>query len=382
MTFDVPDVDEEPAVNMDEEVISENAEQTNENDGFQPAVHNTDVEMEPPSADQVTTPDHSIKSWSMDDMEKAIADVEDHHMTIRGSAIKWGILPSSLRSWLNGVTSTKKRGPPTILTDEEEAEIVQWCKDMANIGHGLQVSQLKSTVAHLVGVRPNPFTNGIPGRSWWVGFRQRHPDLTIRTPEGVDTDRAIMLWPEIVSSFYDNLEELYNKLNYGPNNIWNCDETGVQAGINCAMRVIAKIGTKCVPQLIAKSREWITVLACVSVTGQAIPGYYLFKSKRNIKNYIVNCEPRACMAIQEHAWMTKELFMAWLKHFAKNVPGGVSPTNRKLLIFDGHGSHVEFKTVEVAKAMGIDFLTLPAHCSHKLQPLDVSVFSPFKNYFK
>jgi hypothetical protein len=32
--------------------------------------------------------------------------------------------------------------------------------------------------------------------------------------------------------------------------------------------------------------------------------------------------------------------------------------------------------------MGIDLLTLPAHTTHRLQPLDVSVFGPFKSYFR
>jgi len=33
-------------------------------------------------------------------------------------------------------------------------------------------------------------------------------------------------------------------------------------------------------------------------------------------------------------------------------------------------------------SLDIDLLTLPAHTSHKLQPLDVSVFLAFKSYFK
>lgn len=101
-----------------------------------------------------------------------------------------------------------------------------------------------------------------------------------------------------------------------------------------------------------------------------------------MKNYIKNCEAGACMAVQEHAWMTKELFLNWLQHFASSIPSGVSPSNRALLIFDGHGSHVAYNTIEEARRLGIDLVTLPAHTSHKLQPLDVSVFSPFKNYFK
>lgn len=40
------------------------------------------------------------------------------------------------------------------------------------------------------------------------------------------------------------------------------------------------------------------------------------------------------------------------------------------------------QTIEKANKLGIDLLTLPTHTTHKLQPLDVSVFGPFKNYFK
>ncbi|XP_059066465.1 MFS-type transporter clz9-like [Cryptomeria japonica] len=80
--------------------------------------------------------------------------------------------------------------------------------------------------------------------------------------------------------------------------------------------------------------------------------------------------------------MTEELFMSWLHHFKRSVSRGVSPTNTCLLIFNEHGSHVALPTIQEARMLGIDLLTLPAHGSHKLQALDVSVFSPFKTYFK
>ncbi len=32
--------------------------------------------------------------------------------------------------------------------------------------------------------------------------------------------------------------------------------------------------------------------------------------------------------------------------------------------------------------MGLDFITLPSHTSHALQPLDVTCFKPFKTTFK
>ncbi|KAH9291763.1 hypothetical protein KI387_043047 [Taxus chinensis] len=323
-----------------------------------------------------------IRGWTKEDMEKAIDDVEFNGFSVRAAAKKYSIPPTSLHYWLNGLTHTKRRGPPTVLTEEEEEEIVEWCKEMADMGHGLELMQLKANVAQICETRQNPFRDGFPGKSWWAGFRKRHPDLAIRTAEGLDRDRALNLRPAIVTKFYDNLAKSYGTYSYGAHKIWNCDETGLQAGRNCGVRVIAKRGSRNVPKVIPKSREWITILCCVNAAGMSIPGFYLFKGKRMIKNYIKNCEPGACMAAHPNAWMTKELFLNWLCHFARSVPGGVSPNNRHLLIFDGHGSHVALQTVEEANKLGIDLITLPAHTSHKLQPLDVSVFSPFKTYFR
>ena len=78
--------------------------------------------------------------------------------------------------------------------------MVEWCKEMAQLGHGLELIQLKSTVTQICQGRPNPFKDGFPGKSWWSGFKKRHPDLVLRTTEGLDRDRALNLRPAIVSS--------------------------------------------------------------------------------------------------------------------------------------------------------------------------------------
>ena len=52
-----------------------------------------------------------------------------------------------------------------------------------------------------------------------------------------------------------------------------------------------------------------------------------------------------------------------------------------LLILDNHSSHISLKVVEICKNAGIVLLTLPPHTSHKLQPLDRSVYGPLKAYY-
>ena len=80
------------------------------------------------------------------------------------------------------------------------------------------------------------------------------------------------------------------------------------------MRVISKRGCQNVPKNFPKCREWITILCCVNAIGTSILGFYLFKGKNQLKNYIQNCEPGACMVSHPHAWMTKELFLSWIFH--------------------------------------------------------------------
>ncbi|KAJ8953441.1 hypothetical protein NQ318_023560 [Aromia moschata] len=55
--------------------------------------------------------------------------------------------------------------------------------------------------------------------------------------------------------------------------------------------------------------------------------------------------------------------------------------NILVLIFDNHESHISVEVINMAKENGVILLTLPPHCSHKLQPLDVIIYGPFKGYY-
>ena len=45
---------------------------------------------------------------------------------------------------------------------------------------------------------------------------------------------------------------------------------------------------------------------------------------------------------------------------------------------DGHSSHITARFIGFCIDKAIDLLIMPPHCSHILQPLDVSVFASFK----
>ena len=82
--------------------------------------------------------------------------------------------------------------------------------------------------------------------------------------------------------------------------------------------------------------------------------------------------------------MTQYFFSNLLSHFIQALGSrrGISNQKRHLLIVDGHNSHVIIEVVMQEMQVGLDVLTLPSHTSHRLQPLDVGVFVPYKRAFK
>ena len=59
----------------------------------------------------------------------------------------------------------------------------------------------------------------------------------------------------------------------------------------------------------------------------------------------------------------------------------VSKDNPALLLMDNHISYLSVDATEIAKENRLCILTFPPHCTHKLQPLDIGVYRPFKRHY-
>ena len=325
----------------------------------------------------------SSRSWSVHQLQAAMDAVEGG-AALKTAARFYGISPSTLSDRVSGRSLTGKRGPPSVLSTEEKNALEDYMVQMADYGHPLSIEQLRLKVALLTQERPTPFTNGIPGPAWARWFKKRHPNLALWQSQGLDVARAKGLCPAKVSTFYANLQELYEKHDYPSKRIWNCGESGAQAGRNGGGRVWAKRGSRSVHSVVPNEHEWLIVLTCINAAREIVPGFYIFKGKRMRRNYIIHCEDGTAMAMQPEAWMTQFLFSNWITHFINclSTRGGVSHERRHLLIMDEYNSHVTLEVVVKAMDARLDLLTLPSHTSHRLQPLDVSIFALFKKSFK
>jgi DDE superfamily endonuclease len=58
------------------------------------------------------------------------------------------------------------------------------------------------------------------------------------------------------------------------------------------------------------------------------------------------------------------------------------PTQTRILLLDGHGSHIPTDFMWECEINNVKLFYLPAHSSHVTQPLDLSIFAPIKHQYR
>ena len=256
-----------------------------------------------------------------------------------------------------------------------EDEIVQQVLDAANQGFGIGQKQLLYKVEQLYRTIyiPNPFNDNIPGRYWWLGFINRHPEVKLRKTEPLSGVRARNMNPTTVGNYVISLRDvlLKNDLLDKPQYMWNADETSI-CFQHQPMKVVARSGTKHIPGRVGNFRESMTMMACINGAGMALPPMFVVKGT----SFETSEAPKeSVFTHQPNAWMEDSLEVEWFQWVFLKRCG----THRcQILIWDSHRSHETLNVILKAKENGILMFTFPPHTTHFLCPLDTTVFGPFQ----
>ena len=128
----------------------------------------------------------------------------------------------------------------------------------------------------------------------------------------------------------------------------------------------------------------MTVIECINSYGWAIPPLIIFEGKVHLSTwYKEEIIPYDwAIGVSENGWTNNKLGMTWLHTIFNKHTKDRTKGRYRLLILDGHKSHVTGEFEQFCMQNDIIPLCMPPHSSHLLQPLDVGCFSSLKSSYR
>jgi hypothetical protein len=341
-----------------------------------------------PSRTSTSTRDISTTMAPIDD---AIADLEsreeDEKFTFKEVADCHGVERSTLSRRWRGLTGSRTEGyeHQQLLNPQQEAELVQYIEDLTAKALPPTRTMIRNFASEICGLHV--------GVSWITRFLHRHHDLLLsKWSVAMDSNRHAADSYEKYSLYFDLLHSKMSEYKILPCNTYNMDEKGFMIGvIGRSKRVFSKQlwESKEITSAIQDgSRDWVTVVAAVCADGTALPPGIIYTSANSTiqQAWVTDVEVNkhhAFFGSSASGWTNNELSLAWLeqvfdRHTKKKARHG---RDWRLLILDGHGSHVTSSFFEYCLRHSILLLIYPPHSTHTLQPLDVVMFKPLASAY-
>jgi hypothetical protein len=264
----------------------------------------------------------------------------------------------------------------------QEEHLTRWILTQGGLGYAPTHAQIKHFAARILAIGGD--TQPL-GQHWIQHFLARNP--AVRTIQGKRIEAL-----RLNGASTENIQLLFRQLNdptihnIEPHNRWNMDETGIMEGYGINGLVVGAKELKSINVTSSKDRTWTTIVECVSATGQSLNPLVIFKGGSVQQQWF----PRSGLTkfdgwhftSSDNGWTNNEIGVKWLQDVFIPESKPVNPYEARLLVVDGHGSHVTDEFMFQCFTNNIYMLFLPAHSSHVLQPLDLSIFSPLKTAYR
>ena len=232
------------------------------------------------------------QSWSDESMRLAIELWNSGDIGYRQVAQQFGVPWSMLRDRIKEnnkvITGANKwiaGGFRTVFSEENEGELCAYILRMEEVLLGLSRDDVRH-VAYQFAVRnnlPNNFNqqNQMAGYDWLMAFRQRHPELSLRTPEATSAARAKGFNRINVDAFYALYGTLIDANKFEPGDIYNVDETGITTVQGRPSKVLGRCGKKQIGCLTSAERgTLVTAVIATNAAGNYVPPMLIFPRVR------------------------------------------------------------------------------------------------------
>ena len=322
-------------------------------------------------------------------IDDALAELESleprEEYSYRKIAAKYGVVRSTLTRRHQGLVrpAQVKNFNQQKLTPEQEIELVQYIK-------GLAERHLPPT-REMIRNFASTIAKELVSESWVNRFIHRHSiHLISRWTTGMDSNRHNADSEDKYRLYFDYLHSKIDQYQIEPRHTYNMDEKGFLIGIiGRSKRIFSRRmweKKEVTASLQDGSRAWITVLACICADGSALPPGLIYEAaNKGIQSTWVEeikaGEHKVFITSSSSGWTNNDIGLAWLEQVFDRCTKQKARRSYRLLVLDGHGSHITMDFIDYCDQNKILLCILPPHSTHTLQPLDVTMFKPLSTAY-
>jgi len=212
----------------------------------------------------------------------------------------------------NGLATTLGRYTNTF-NFQHESDLANHCRALDKRFYGMSFKKLQHfgfqyAELNSINHRFNK-EKKIAGYDWVGSFINRH-GLSLRTPQKTSVARIMGFNRVQIKMFYDNLQNVYNKLNIPPSRIFNMDETGISTVLNSIPKVISVRGKKIVGKSFAAERgELVTAVCFFSASGVYVLTALIFPRKRMKIEFLNGAPPETLGMLSDSGYKNSDIFI-------------------------------------------------------------------------
>ena len=269
------------------------------------------------------------------------------------------------------------------LNDQQEKSLVKYIDGLC--ARGLPPSK------HMIQNFAQEICHKEIGKSWVSRFLHRYQiELVSKWTLGLDHNRARADSAYKYAKYFELLRKKLEQYQVEPQNIYNMDEKGFLIGILSKMKRIfsrKKYEEGSIKQLIQDgNREWITTIAAICADGSVLPPGLIYQATTGLiqDSWLQDFDPKAqeCFFTSSPSgWTNNEIGYQWLTQIFDRKTSAKAQRSWRLLILDGHGSHISMRFIDYCDSHRILLAIYPPHATHTLQPLDVCLFRPLSQAY-
>lgn len=315
-------------------------------------------------------------------LQHALAEYnEGQHSSIAAAAAAHNVPRTTLSARLQGRTPKKQaQVAQQALSPSAEmalAEHIQRCASNQFPLNTRDVVDFAQMLAH-----GHDGSSGMDkiGHNWLTSFLLRHPELKACWSRCLENARVRSTDPAAIKAWFERLHDVICEFSISSDNIYNMDETGFMFGQGASQRVLVPGGDpasrfKAQPG----TRESATVVECIGSGGQVLPPLIITRGKVHTvgeHRRMVDIPTNWNFSKGHRGYNDINLAKLWVQNIFDYNTRPSTPSAYRLLIIDGHKIHTSLPFLEALWQQRIVPFCLPPHCTHIMQPLDVSIFGP------